>query len=97
MKEELQDEILATEIAKQPGLLHQILAERIAQMNQGGQMSAVGGAGINGAPAGIASESDNAPGQQPQAARGVAPRLSPEGAIQQKASQNGASKKVTKK
>ena len=33
MKEELQDEILATEIAKQPGLLHQILAERIQQMN----------------------------------------------------------------
>lgn len=97
MKEELQDEILATEIAKQPGLLHQILAERIAQMNQQGGMSAVGGAGINGAPAGIATESDNEEGGQPQAARGVAPRLSAEGAIQQKAAQNGASKKVTKK
>src|SRR5690606_5158969 len=36
MKEELQDEILATEIAKQPGLLHQILAERVAQMNAQG-------------------------------------------------------------
>ena len=36
MKEELQDEILATEIAKQPGLLHQILAERVSAAQQGG-------------------------------------------------------------
>ena len=60
MKEELQDEILATEIAKQPGLLHQILAERIAQMNQasGGGLTAAGVGGINGAPPNIANESE---------------------------------------
>lgn len=97
MKEELQDEILATEIAKQPGLLHQILAERIERMNASGGMSAVNMAGINGAPAGIAAESDNAPGSQPEAARGVASPVSPEGAIQQRAARAGAAKAVTKK
>ena len=96
MKEELQDEILATEIAKQPGLLHQILADRIAQMNPTGAMSAVNGAGINGAPAGIASEDDNVPGGNPQSGRGVASPLSPEGAIAQKAARAGAATKIKK-
>ncbi|MCK5344362.1 MAG: phage portal protein, partial [Candidatus Heimdallarchaeota archaeon] len=57
MKEELQDEILATEIAKQPGLLHQILSERMAQTEVGGQGG--GGSGVVGAPPGIAGEADN--------------------------------------
>lgn len=101
MKEELQDEILATEIAKQPGLLHQILAERVAQMNQqtGGGLTAAGMGGINvaGAPPGIATESENAEGENPAAIGGAAPRLSPEGAIRQIASRSGAPTKVAAK
>lgn len=86
MKEELQDEILATEIAKQPGLLHQILAERIQQMNQGGQMTEAGMGGINGAPPPIAAEGDNEPGMNPQAAAGAPSPVSSEGASRQVAS-----------
>ncbi len=99
MKEELQDPILATEIAKQPGLLHQILAERIQQMNgaTGGAVTGMGMGGVNGAPPGIASESDNAPGENPAASGGVAPRMSPEGAINAMASRAGASTKVASK
>ena len=96
MKEELEDPILATEIAKQPGLLHQIIAERVAQMNQGGGMSAINQAGINGAPAGIASESENAPGENPQSGRGVASPISAQGAIDQKAARAGAATKIKK-
>lgn len=88
MKEELQDEILATEIAKQPGLLHQILAERIAQMNPTGGMSAVGQAGINGAPAGITNEDDSGGGVAP--ASGVASPTTPQGAIAAAAARSGA-------
>lgn len=92
MKEELQDEILATEIAKQPGLLHQILAERVAQMNQatGGAVTGMGMGGVNGAPSPIASESDNAPGASPQSGQGVASPVSPEGAVRQMAARRGA-------
>lgn len=81
MKEELQDEILATEIAKQPGLLHQILAERIATMNQasGGAVTGAGQGGINGQPAPISNTEDEAAGIPPAA--GVAPPISPRGAI----------------
>lgn len=97
MKEELQDEILATEIAKQPGLLHQILAERVAQMNAGGGMSGAGMAGINGAPAGIATEGENEEGGAPAASRGVASPVSPQGAIEQRAARAGATPQVKKK
>jgi len=99
MKEELQDEILATEIAKQPGLLHQILADRVAQMNQatGGGITGMGMGGINGATPNVASESDNAPGGQPAAAPGNASPVSPQGAIQQMASRNGAPTAITAK
>ncbi len=89
MKEELQDEILATEIAKQPGLLHQILQENIAKAQQ------AGGA-VAGAPGAISSESENAPGENPQSGRGVASPLSPEGAIKQKAARAGASTQLKK-
>ncbi len=92
MKEELQDEILATEIAKQPGLLHQILAERIAQMNAstGGAVTGAGMGGINGAMSPIASESDNTPGAAPAQGGGVASPVSPQGAIRQMAARGGA-------
>lgn len=90
MKEELQDEILATEIAKQPGLLHQILAERIAQMNAGGMGAPAG------APAAISSESENDPGANPQSGRGVASPVSPEGAIRQRAARSGAPTQIRK-
>lgn len=98
MKEELQDEILATEIAKQPGLLHQILAERIAAMNAstGGAVTGMGMGGINGAPAAIATEGENAPGQNPQAGGGVASPVSPEGAMRMMAARAGAPALVKK-
>jgi hypothetical protein len=91
MKEELQDEILATEIAKQPGLLHQILADRMTQMNAGNQ----GGAPA-GAPAAIASESENSPADNPQSGRGVASPVSAEGAIRQRAARSGAPTQIKK-
>ena len=94
MKEELQDEILATEIAKQPGLLHQILAERVAQMNGAGGMSAANQAGINGQPSPMAGEGDNVEGDNPTPAGGVASPTSPEGAIKQQASRRGAARTV---
>lgn len=96
MKQELQDEILATEIARQPGLLHQIMAERIAQMNQasGGMMSEAGLGGINGAPSAIAAEGDNVPGENPSPIRGVASPTSPQGAIEKMAARGGAPSKV---
>lgn len=89
MKEELEDPILATEIAKQPGLLHQILAERVAEMNQAGGMSAVGQAGINGGIPPVANESDNAEGGSPMSGAGVAPPVSPQGAVRQMAARSG--------
>lgn len=89
MKEELQDEILATEIAKQPGLLHQILADRAAQMNAGSPM--------NGANPMINSEEDNEPGENPQSSAGVASPVSPEGAVRQMASRNGAPTQIKKR
>lgn len=92
MKQELQDEILATEIARQPGLLHQILANRVAAMNQatGGAVTGMGMGGVNGAPAAIATEGDNEPGMNPMPIRGVASPTSPEGAIRRVAAQGGA-------
>jgi len=98
MKEELQDEILATEIAKQPGLLHQILAERVALMNQqtGGAMTAMGQGGLNGANPPISTEAENEPGQNPQSGQGVASPVSPEGAMRQMASRNGAPTMIRK-
>lgn len=91
MKEELQDEILATEIAKQPGLLHQILAERIAQMNQstGGAVTAAGMGGISAASSGqIQNEEAALEGGVPPAA-GVASPTTPQGAIAGAAARKG--------
>ena len=89
MKEELQDEILATEIAKQPGLLHQILADRVAQMNQatGGGMTGAGMGGINGQPPPVTSDEDTAAGVPPAA--GVASPVSPKAAIAGNAARAG--------
>ena len=98
MKEELQDEILATEIAKQPGLLHQILAERIQQMNQstGGMVTGAGMGGINGQPPPIATESENTPGENPASAPGSGSPVSAEGAVRQQLSRSGAPALVKK-
>ncbi len=86
MKEELEDPILATEIAKQPGLLHQILAERVAQMNGAGGMSGAGQAGING-PSAPVTNPDEAAGVPPAA--GVASPVSPKAAIAGNAARAG--------
>lgn len=91
MKEELQDEILATEIAKQPGLLHQILAERIAQMNAstGGAITGAGQGGINsGNIPQMQSEESSIEGGVPPTA-GVASPVTPKGAIAAAASRKG--------
>lgn len=90
MKEELQDEILATEIAKQPGLLHQILAERIASMNQstGGAVTGMGMGGINGSPSPVQSEDAAEEGGVPPSA-GVASPVTPRGAIAASAARKG--------
>lgn len=79
MKEELQDEILATEIAKQPGLLHQILAERVQMMNGGGGMTNAGMGGINGGTPPLQNPDDMGGGAPP--APGVASPVTPQGAI----------------
>lgn len=89
MKEELQDEILATEIAKQPGLLHQILAERIQTMNQstGGGLTGAGMGGINGQPPPIQNEEDAGNGAPPAA--GVSSPMSPRAAVAAQAARGG--------
>ena len=93
MKQELEDPILATEIARQPGLLHQILQERIAAANQaagaGADMGGLGG--IQGGTPPIATEGDNEPGMNPSAFAGQASPVSPEGAHRQVAARAGAS------
>jgi len=89
-KEELQDEILSTEIAKQPALLRQIRQENAMAMQQQ-QLP-----GINGAPPGISSEADNQPGDNPQSGAGAASPVSPEGAVRQTASRNGAPTQLRK-
>lgn len=86
MKEELQDEILATEIAKQPGLLHQIIQERMqAEENQ---------PDVAGAAPNVAAEGDNAAGGGPSPIAGAAPTVSPQGAISQMAQRAGAAPKA---
>lgn len=91
MKEELQDEILATEISKQPALLHQILAERTAAAQAENPDYAGGGTAPAGGGGGsVASESDNAAGGNPAPAPGTASPVSPGGAARMQASRSGA-------
>jgi hypothetical protein len=76
MKEELQDDILATEIAKQPALLHQILQTARAAAAGGGEGD------VQGAPGTVADEGDNETDEAaPQPARGVASPVSAGGAV----------------
>lgn len=87
MKEELQDEILATEIAKQPALLHQILQARAAEAQaaaaeEGGGMPGVG----SGTSEMVATEGDNEGGGMPRGATAV----SAKGAVGQAATRRGA-------
>lgn len=94
MKEELSDEILATEIAKQPGLLHQIIGERIAAGGAlppglppgSGPGTAPGEAAPSPTP--IAGNGNNNPGPQPIG--GQPSPVSPAGAIAKRAQQAGA-------
>ena len=90
MKEELSDPILSTEIAKQPGLLHQVLAERIAAMNQstGGSVTGAGMGGINGQSQPIQTEDSLDEGGMPPAA-GVSSPTTPQGAIAGMAARRG--------
>ena len=90
MKEELSDPILATEIARQPGLLHQIMAERIASMNQstGGALTSMGMGGINGQPPQIQSEDSAVEGGVPPQP-GVSSPVTPQGAIKGMAARAG--------
>ena len=87
MKEELQDEILATEISKQPGLLHQILAQRVAAaQQQGGGVEGGGQGGVSGQPPPLQND-QGASGVPPAA--GVASPISPRGAIAGNAARSG--------
>jgi len=103
MKEELSDELLVAEIAKQPGLIMQILKDRAAQVAQGGMGGGEANAmqpelnddgmeleGFGGGFSPIASESDNNAGGTPAPAPGVASPVSAQGAVRQAASRNGA-------
>lgn len=86
MKEELEDPVLATEIAKQPGLLHQIIAERAAAASAQGQ------------PPQVANESENEMGGMGSGPiAGQSPRMSPEGAIKAMAQRAGAAPQVKAK
>ncbi len=92
MKQELQDEVLSVEISRQPGLLHQIIAQRMAQAQQafGGEVGA-------GQSPPIADESQNVPGENPASMQGVASPLSPQGAINMMAARGGAKSLVEPK
>ncbi len=106
MKEELQDELLMADIAKQPGLIHQILSERMANAQaqaqpagtidpeapQPGDETELAGFGGGFAP--VASESNNVPGENPAPAPGRASPVSAEGRVRQVASRNGARTQV---
>ena len=104
MKEELQDDILATEISKQPGLLHQILAERLTKAQQadpnyqpqgGAGAPPTDGSGAAGTP--IATEANNAPGGNPAPAPGQRSPVPAASANRQVASRTGAPALVAKK
>jgi len=98
MKEELQDEILATEISKQPGLLHQILAERMATAQQAQPGYMPGGApGEGGGGMPIAGEAENAPGNNPAPAPGQRSPVPAASASRQVAARSGAPALVAKK
>ena len=76
MKEELQDPILSTEIAKQPGLLQQIIAERIAAEKVAGQPSPI-------------RDEDTEKGEGAPPTAGVASPVTPRGAIAANAARSG--------
>jgi len=97
MKEELEDSILSVEISKQPGLLHQILAERLAQAQQTNPAYQPGGAPASNPGNPIANEGDNVPGENPASMQGAAPPVSPQGAINQNAERTGAKPVVKSK
>ena len=97
MKEELEDSILSVEISKQPGLLHQILAERLAQAQQTNPAYQPGGAPASNPGNPIANEGDNVPGENPASMQGATPPVSPQGAINQNAERTGAKPVVKSK
>ena len=103
IKQELEDELLGTEISKQPGLLHEILAARMAaaqgqpQPGAGDAMSGGSGAGAGAMPGIAADESNNAPGENPIPSPGQASPVSSKGAAALLASRRGAARQVPSK
>jgi hypothetical protein len=108
MKEELEDELLVAEIAKQPGLIMQIIAQRAAAQQQQGMGDPnamqpelnddeVELDGFGGGFSPMASESDNNAGGTPAPARGQASPVSSEGAVRQAASRTGARTQITRR
>jgi hypothetical protein len=91
MKEELSDAILSVEISKQPGLLHQVIAERMAQAQaanpgyagEGGGMPGMQGDYSQVAPEGSGGQQGMPPVQ------GVAPKMSPQGAVKRESAIRG--------
>lgn len=84
MKEELQDDLLFAEIAKQPGLIMQVVAAAKAAA----QAQPVD-ARTTGAMPPVGNEADNQQGDQPAAAPGQASPVSPAGAVAQVAQRRG--------
>lgn len=89
MKEELNDTILATEISRQPGLLHQVLAERSAMIQQGAaqNQNPMLGADEDSMAVNMGEATAPIPGQGSP--------VSPSGAIRQNAQRGGAPSLVT--
>lgn len=100
MKEELNDDILATEIAKNPQLLHQVIAERTANAQAAMQQPGIPGGPMGAPPSGtapVAGEGQNIPGENPAPIRGQASPVSAAGRNRQIAQRSGAPSLVKKK
>lgn len=103
MKEELSDEVLMTEIAKQPGLVMQVIAAAKAAAQQGASQpgqpvdpnAPPDGRTTGGMPP-VGNQGDNQTGDQPAPAPGQGSPVSPDGAVRQVASRHGAATQVPK-
>lgn len=94
MKEELQDELLFAEIAKQPGLIMQVIAaarEAAAAQAAPAQAPGMDGRTGGGMPP-MGNEADNQQGDQPAPAAGQASPVSARGAVEQVAQRRGGAR-----
>lgn len=99
MIEELKDPVLATEIAKQPGLLEQVLAKQTAAATTppGGGTPTTPGAVIPGAGAPQLAADENVPGSNPSPAAGAPSPVGARAAVAVAASRGNAKTVVKSK